>query len=125
MSVSKKSISKESIKHYLIELGRWVVAHKLKSGCIVGCVIALVHFLFIDNHSVMQWIRNKSLIISLESEIEHYQERKQQDLQKLHALDSTSTAIYQFARERYYMKSKSEDVFIFKAADSLKKNVEE
>ncbi|MDO4715552.1 MAG: septum formation initiator family protein [Bacteroidales bacterium] len=105
----------------------WVWCRKNpKDSLLIGCATIVIFYAsFLGDNSLLRNLHNRLMIHELQSEIAIYNERKRHDEQRLNELDSTATAIYQFARERYYMKSASEDVYIFAEADSLKKHLEE
>ena len=79
---------------------------------IVVALIAVVLIGFVDENSVWNHLRNKQRISDLEDEIEQYNERWQQDQEKIRTLDSNPKAIEKIARERYFMKADDEDVFV-------------
>lgn len=97
-----------------------------KDAIAIGCATAFLGYaILLSENSLWRNIDNGLTIRALESEISVYRERRNNDEKRLRELDSTTTAIYQFARERYYMKSPSEDVYIYAEADSLKKSLDE
>ena len=79
---------------------------------IVVALIAVVLIGFVDENSVWSHLRNKQRISDLEDEIEQYNERWQQDQEKIRTLDGNPKAIEKIARERYFMKADDEDVFV-------------
>jgi cell division protein FtsB len=79
---------------------------------IVVALIAVVLIGFVDENSVWNHLRNKQRISDLEDEIEQYNERWQQDQEKIRTLDGNPKAIEKIARERYFMKADDEDVFV-------------
>ncbi len=76
---------------------------------IVGAV-AIVGFL--DDNSVWSHYRNKQKIGELEAEIQRYQRLYENDREQLRLLDTDPKAIEKIARERYFMKTADEDIFV-------------
>ena len=79
---------------------------------VVVALIAIVLIGFVDENSVWNHLRNKQRISDLEDEIEQYNERWQQDQEKIRTLDGNPKAIEKIARERYFMKADDEDIFV-------------
>ena len=79
---------------------------------IVVTVLAVVLIGFVDENSVWHHIRNKQYIGELEDEIERYEELNQKNQAQIRELDSNPKAIEKIARERYFMKTDEEDIFV-------------
>ena len=62
--------------------------------------------------SVWHHIRNKQYISELEDEIRKYEELNQSNQAQIRELDSNPKAIEKIARERYFMKTDEEDIFV-------------
>lgn len=67
---------------------------------------------FVDENSVMQRFKYEHEIEQLKAEIEKYNERYEADSRRLHELQKSSDAIAKVARERYFMKTDDEDIFV-------------
>ena len=79
---------------------------------IVVTILAVVLIGFVDDNSVWHHIRNKQYIAELEDEIEKYEELNQSNQAQIRELDSNPKAIEKIARERYFMKTDEEDIFV-------------
>jgi cell division protein FtsB len=77
---------------------------------ILGGLIAVL-FLFSDS-GITNWLKYKSDIRTLESQIEFYRSRSEADRIKLNELQSNTQDLEKFARENYLMKRDNEDLFI-------------
>ena len=84
--------------------------HKLKYVIVVVFAVAMVGFL--DENSVWNHYRNKRKIAALENEIQQYTEQYLHDNSQLHKLARNPKEIEKIARERYFMKTDDEDIFV-------------
>ncbi|WP_111309019.1 FtsB family cell division protein [Confluentibacter sediminis] len=83
--------------------------------------VFIVWMLFFDANS---WLIHRELnndIEDLESQKEYYKKEIEKDKKALKKL-STDEGLEKFAREEYYMKRDSEEIFIIEYEDSLKTN---
>ena len=85
---------------------------------IVVTILAVVLIGFVDDNSVWHLIRNKQYISELEDEIKKYDELNQSNQAKIRELDSNPKAIEKIARERYFMKTDEEDIFVLSEDES-------
>lgn len=85
---------------------------------IVVTILAVVLIGFVDDNSVWHHIRNKQYISELEDEIAKYEELNQSNQEKIRELDSNPKAIEKIARERYFMKTDEEDIFVLSEDES-------
>ena len=89
---------------------------------IVVTILAVVLIGFLDDNSVWHHIRNKQYISELEDEIAKYEELNQSNQEKIRELDSNPKAIEKIARERYFMKTDEEDIFVLSEDESNKES---
>lgn len=82
----------------------------LKYAVVITLAVAIVGF--VGENSVWSHFRNKQKIAELETEIGKYRERYEHDMKQLRQLDSDPKAIEKIARERYFMKTDDEDIFV-------------
>ena len=75
-------------------------------------LIAVILIGFVDENSVWHHIRNKQYIGELEDEIERYEKLNQKNQAQIRELDNNPKAIEKIARERYFMKTDEEDIFV-------------
>ena len=85
---------------------------------IVVTILAVVLIGFVDDNSVWHHIRNKQYISELEDEIAKYEKLNQSNQEKIRELDSNPKAIEKIARERYFMKTDEEDIFVLSEDES-------
>jgi cell division protein DivIC len=67
---------------------------------------------FVDENSFYQRYKHRSEISSLKQEIKKYSDIYTNDTAKLNQLDRNPKAVEKIARERYFMKSDDEDIFV-------------
>ncbi len=79
---------------------------------IVVVVAAVVLVGFVDENSVWKHMRNQQYIGELEDEIAKYHQQFRQDQAQIHLLESNPKAMEKIARERYFMKTDDEDIFV-------------
>ena len=78
----------------------------------VVTVTAVVIVGFVDENSMWSHFRNKQKINELEIEIQRYKRQYERDRAQLRKLDTDPKAIEKIARERYFMKTENEDIFV-------------
>lgn len=100
-----------------------ILKHKLlkpfKNIFILILAVFVVWMLFFDANS---WLIHHELnndIDALESEKEYYQKEIEKDNKAIKTLNNKE-GLEKFAREEYYMKRDSEDIYIIEYEDSLK-----
>ncbi|WP_340155004.1 septum formation initiator family protein [uncultured Winogradskyella sp.] len=92
----------------------------IKNIYVIVLVVFVVWMLFFDAHS---WLFHHELnqdIDELEYQKEHYRNEMAKDDKAIKEL-STEEGIERTARENYYMKKPSEDIYIIEYEDSLVK----
>ncbi|WP_445956471.1 FtsB family cell division protein [Yeosuana sp.] len=90
-----------------------------KNVFIIILVVFIVWMLFFDANSWLIHHELNSDIDDLESQKEYYQKEIEKDKKAIKKL-STEEGLEKFAREEYYMKRDSEEIFIIEYEDSLK-----
>ena len=78
----------------------------------VVIVTAVVIVGFVDENSMWSHFRNKQKKKLLEIEIQRYKRQYERDRAQLRKLDTDPKAIEKIARERYFMKTENEDIFV-------------
>lgn len=103
-----------SIKKVLIRINQSKV---LKYAVVIAVAVVVVGF--VGENSVWSHFRNKQKISELQSEIRKYDQRYERDKQQLRKLDRDPKAIEKIARERYFMKTDDEDIFVLSDDERL------
>ena len=85
----------------------------LNKYLIVFAVFA-VFVTFFDNHSLIHRWDTHRKIVEMEKELKFYQDDIKATKQKKTELQSSKENLEKFAREHYFMKKESEDIFIIK-----------
>jgi cell division protein FtsB len=76
-------------------------------------ILALIAMLFFfSDNSIFKRIKYEKKIRDLKSQIEFYQSQADSNRMKLKELKSNKYDLEKFARENYFMKKDSEDVFV-------------
>ena len=97
---------KRSIKYFLFKL-KYVFAFLLFAVAIT----------FFGESSLINRYAQQQEINKLKSDIDTYQRKFNQDKAMLNSLKTDPEALKQIARERYYMKTPDEDIFVIEDED--------
>lgn len=79
---------------------------------IIVLAIGIVLVTFVDENSFVRHIELRSEINQTREEIERYRTQYERDIKMLRDLRHGSRAAEKVARERYFMKTDDEDVFV-------------
>ncbi len=93
----------------LLTIWNYIRRHKY----LITVLIFLVVIGFLDENSLIQRIKHRSEISSLNSEIEKYRKQYEGDTEKLKELTTNPEALEKIAREKYLMKKPNEDIYVF------------
>ena len=95
----------------------------LKNKYVIIFIIFLVYMLFFDTYSYLDNRELSSTISELENNRDYYKNEISLDNKKIKLLQNPNQ-IEKFAREQYYMKKDSEDIYIIEfEGDSLKNEI--
>jgi cell division protein DivIC len=72
----------------------------------------LIWIAFIDGNDLISQIKLKAKLQSLENQKEHYSSQIEKVKQEREALFNDRALLEKFARERYFMKKPTEDIFV-------------
>ena len=92
---------KYTIKHYISKM-RYLFAF----------IIFTIVITFFGESSLINRYSQKEEIMSLQNSIDEYQRKFENDKKTLHSLKTDHEALKRVARERYYMKTDNEDIFV-------------
>ena len=81
---------------------------------LIVLVVFGVFVTFFDEHSLIHRWQSHQRISRMQDELKFYQEEIKSTKQKKTELQSSDANLEKFAREHYFMKRKSEDIFIIK-----------
>ena len=84
---------------------------------IVALAIFVASIGFIGEHSITERVKRKQEIAELQAKIAELQQRFSEDRKMLDQLKNDPEAVRRIAREKYYMKTENEDVFIIEDED--------
>lgn len=104
---------KEKMKQFYRRVQRlWYVKYA------VVCVLGILVVGFLDDNSVLSHINNIRRKGELKKEIELYNAQNKKNLDRIDQLDRDSKAMEKIARERYFMKTEDEDIFVLSDDES-------
>lgn len=95
------------IKTFLVKISR---SKPLKY--VVVATLGTVIVGFADDNSIWNHYRNKRKIAELQDEIGRFRSQYKRDMARLKAIESNPKAVEKIARERYFMKTDEEDIFV-------------
>jgi len=101
------------IKEFFRRVPQWAGRYKYLITIIIGVLMVG----FIGENSYLQQVKNFREISRLKSEIEAYDESYRKDSVTLSRLDTDPEAVVKIARERYFMKTDDEDIFVLSDDD--------
>lgn len=79
---------------------------------VVATLFFFFWMIFIDSNNLVNQIRLSKKLWDLENQKEFYQEKKAQIKAEREALMSNPELLEKFARERYFMKKETEDLYV-------------
>ncbi|MFC3879307.1 septum formation initiator family protein [Algoriphagus namhaensis] len=83
-----------------------------KNNYVLGATFFLFWMIFIDSNNLVNQFQLSSKLSQLEDQKEYYQERKKIITQERQELLSNPELLEKFAREKYLMKKKTEDIYV-------------
>lgn len=93
----------------LLTIWNYIRRHKyLITLLVFGVIIG-----FLDENSLVQRIKHRNEIHTLNSEIKRYKKQYEEDTEKLKELTTNPEALEKIAREKYLMKKPNEDIYVF------------
>lgn len=88
----------------------WLFVRRHKYWVIISLIVVIDGF--VDENSYFNRYQHRLRLDALRSEIQVYQDQFDNADKRMQELDSNPRAVEKLARERYYMKRASEDVFV-------------
>ena len=79
---------------------------------LIVIVVGILIVVFIDDNSIMRRFQYELQISDLKKQIKEYNERHNTDSERLRQLRRDPKAIEKIARERYFMKTDDEDIYV-------------
>lgn len=83
-----------------------------KNNYILGASFFLFWMIFIDSNNLVNQFQLSRKLNQLEDQKEYYQERKEIITKEREELLSNPELLEKFAREKYLMKKKTEDIYV-------------
>jgi cell division protein DivIC len=93
----------------------------IKNKFFITLVLFSVWMIFFDKNNVVNQIELRKNLRQYQKEKQYYQQQIAADSEATYDLMSDSTHLEKFARERYFMKKDSEDVFLMIKKEKEKK----
>lgn len=93
----------------------WNMFRRHKYGFVIGIFVLLLGG--VDENSLWNRYRHKVELAGLRSEIRKYKEMYEHDTRYLEEMNTRPEVLTEIARERYYMKTDDEDVFVIQEED--------
>lgn len=84
---------------------------------VVVLVVFFVFLIFFDQHNLINRWKTGRNIKGLEKEIEFYNNEIESNKKKMNDMQVSDESLEKYAREHYYLKKDSEDIFIIKEKD--------
>lgn len=81
---------------------------------IVVVLLFIVWVGFLDVHNFSDQIKYRMKIREMKDEKAYYLDKIQEDSTRLHELNTSDENLEKYAREKYYMKKKGEEIFLVK-----------
>ncbi len=97
----------------------WNTFRRHKYAFVVGLFALLMGF--VDENSLWNRYRRRVELAGLRSEIRKYTEMYEHDTRCLEEMNADPDVLTEIARERYYMKTDDEDVFVMQETSADEK----
>lgn len=92
----------------------------LKNKYVITVLVFFIWLLFFDNNDLIRQYNREQQLQELKEERNFYKERIEETRAELKALTSDPEKLERFARERYLMKKKNEEIFVIVDEDEEK-----
>ena len=89
-----------------------LIYHHKALKYVVVVTFAIIFIGFVDENSIWRHFRNKQYIGELQEKIDQYNRQYEQDHARIRSLQNDPKAVEKIARERYFMKTDDEDIFV-------------
>lgn len=101
----------------------WTILSRYKYIIVIVLGVLIVGFL--DENSFVQRVKYDLQISELKEQIAAYDKKHEQEAAALHELKRNPKAIEKIAREKYFMKTDDEDVFVLSDDIQFKEQAED
>lgn len=81
---------------------------------VIVAVVFIVWVGFLDIHNFKSQVEYRMKIREMEEEKAYYQDKIKEDSTRLHELNTNDENLEKYAREKYHMKKKGEEIFLVK-----------
>lgn len=88
----------------------WSILSRYKY--LITCVVGIAVVVFLDDNSLMKRLQYNLQIDQMKAEIRKYNLQDEQSTKALEELRRNPKAIEKIARERYFMKTEDEDIYV-------------
>jgi len=93
----------------------------IQNKYLIAGIAFLIWMLFFDRNDLMSQYEYRTQLNKLEAEKEFYMRESAKTIKDLNELSTNKEKLEKFAREKYLMKKKGEDVFVIIREDTKKK----
>ncbi|HNX87819.1 MAG TPA: septum formation initiator family protein [Paludibacteraceae bacterium] len=88
--------------------------HIILNKYVITLVVFFVFLIFFDDHNLINRWQTSRRIRGIEKEINFYQSEIDKNRKKMNEMQTSDKSLEKYAREQYYLKKDSEDVFIIR-----------
>ncbi|MBP1663081.1 MAG: Septum formation initiator [Bacteroidetes bacterium] len=88
--------------------------HIFLNKYVITLVAFFVFLIFFDNNNLINRWQTARRIRGMEKEINFYQSEIDKNRKKMNEMQTSDKSLEKYAREQYYLKKDSEDVFIIR-----------
>lgn len=100
---------------------KYKIKKYLLSKYTIVLVVSFVLLTFFDKHNLISRFRTLNENRKMRKEINFYEQEIDDNQKKMRDMRSGKESLEKYAREKYYLKRDSEDIFIIKEDDDLPK----
>ena len=79
---------------------------------VLVCAFGIAIVGFWGDNSLLSHFRHQREVVELEQQIGQYNQQTERDMKRIRDLERNQKAIEKVARERYFMKTDDEDIFV-------------
>ena len=94
-----------------------IISNTIKNKYFIVMTMFVIWIVFLDNYNLMHQYKINSQVDKLKTQKEFYLSEIKKDSLELYKLKHNNDEQEKFARERFLMKKKNEDIFIIRKDD--------